>query len=54
MNDKKRLSNLSGKYAKEILQRLEDQKLSTKAIRKIVLDCLNDLGREIEEITDKE
>lgn len=46
----KKLRNLSGKYSKEILRRLEQQDLNNKRIRKVVLDCLSDLGREIEDI----
>lgn len=41
------LNNLRGKYIKQVLQRLEESKLDNKLARKIVLDGINDLMREI-------
>lgn len=52
--------NLSIKYAKTILYRIENHERLKKLdpttrteIRKIVLDCLNDLHREFSEYVDK-
>lgn len=42
------IRNMIGKYTKLILERLEKQKLMTPAIRKVVLDTMNDMSREIQ------
>jgi hypothetical protein len=38
------------KHAKQVLLRMENQRLLTKELRKIVLDEFNDLARETEEL----
>lgn len=40
-------NNMTGKYAKQTLQRLEDQNLLSKEVRKCVLDGFNDFSREV-------
>lgn len=41
------INSLIRRFSKQVLQRLEDQRLLTPAIRKCVLDGFNDLYREI-------
>ena len=43
----KQIENLRGKHIKQVLQRLEKAGVLTPPIRKIVLDELNDMVREI-------
>jgi hypothetical protein len=49
-----RLNNLSGKYIKQILTRLESLQVQDKALRKVVLDGINDLMRDIKELLSEE
>jgi transposase len=41
------INNLRGKYIKQVLSRIEQEEMLTAEIRKIVLDEINDLVREI-------
>lgn len=42
------IRNMIGKYSKQVLLRLEEQKVVTPQIRKAILDGFNDLFRELE------
>jgi len=42
------IKNMIGKYSKQVLLRLEEQRLVTPQIRKAILDGFNDLFRELE------
>lgn len=41
------ITNLKGKHIKQLLQRLEALEALTPAVRKIILDEMNDLAREL-------
>lgn len=42
------LNNLKGKYIKQALQRLEVLNAATPQVRKVVLDEMNDLMRDVQ------
>lgn len=42
------LKNLRGKYIKQVLSQLEQEQELTPKIRKIVLDAINDLMRDVQ------
>lgn len=42
-----KIANLRGKYIKQTLSRIEEEKQLSKVIRKAVLDGFNDLYREL-------
>lgn len=46
-NTKTELSNLRGKYIKQLLTQLENEGVKTPEVRKLVLDNMNDLMRDI-------
>lgn len=50
MDNTKYICNLSGKYSKRALMKLEELGVLTTDIRKVILDAFNDYRREIEKI----